>query len=486
MVRVAGLFDQLDAGIDARGPDGLAPERADRRDPGPGAGARPTACTRCFDGDPAPGAGGAGDPHRHARHAPARRSGARSTRRFHEQVFPALTPLVIGLGRPFPYISNLSLSLGVLLRDPESGTEIIARVKVPKELLGRFLPLGEDGTAFVPLEEAIAANLDALFPGTEVVDHGYFRVTRDADFNVSDEADDLLQAVQDEIRRRRFGEVVRLEIAAGMNPKLREQLIDALRLEDREVYDVDGLIDLGDLGDDRRRPRPRRAALRALDAGHPAAPAGRGRRAGRHVRGDPPGRHPRPPSLRLLRHLGRALRRAGGRRPRRAGDQADRLPDQRRLAAGAVADPRLRTRQAGGLHGRAESPLRRGGQHPLGEVAGGGGRPRRLRHPRAEDPRQGDPRRPPRGRPGARVRPHRHRQLQPEDGPPLHRLRPLHRRPRDRRRRRRDVQLPHRLRPPGRVPQGAGLADDDARPASSRRSSARSPPTRPAKRRGSR
>ena len=156
---------------------------------------------------------------------------------------------MIGLGRPFPYISNLSLSLGVLLRDPESGVEIIARVKVPKELLGRFLPLGDDGKSFVPLEEAIAANLDALFPGTEVIDHGYFRVTRDADFTVSDEADDLLQAVQDEIRRRRFGEVVRLEIAAGMNPKLREQLIGALRLEDREVYDVDGLIDLGDLND---------------------------------------------------------------------------------------------------------------------------------------------------------------------------------------------------------------------------------------------
>ena len=107
----------------------------------------------------------------------------------------------------------------------------------------------------MPLEEAIAANLDALFPGTEVVDHGYFRVTRDADFTISDEADDLLQAVQDELRRRRFGEVVRLEIAAGMNPKLREQLIDALRLEDREVYDVDGLIDLG-------RPRRRRRRLR--------------------------------------------------------------------------------------------------------------------------------------------------------------------------------------------------------------------------------
>jgi polyphosphate kinase len=247
MVRVAGLFDQIDAGIDARGPDGLAP------------GAQIDAIQartleldqrlhNCFNGTLRPALEEQG-----IRIVSLDSASEEERReidiRFHEQVFPALTPLVIGLGRPFPYISNLSLSLGVLLRDPESGTEIIARVKVPKELLGRFLPVGDGGKAFVPLEEAIAANLDALFPGTEVVDHGYFRVTRDADFTISDEADDLLQAVQDEIRRRRFGEVVRLEIAAGMNPKLRQQLIDALRLEDREVYDVDGLIDLADLTD---------------------------------------------------------------------------------------------------------------------------------------------------------------------------------------------------------------------------------------------
>jgi len=245
MVRVAGLFEQMDAGIDARGPDGLAP------------GAQIDAIQsrvleldgrlhRCFEGKLRPAL------EEHGIRIVSLDSASPEERReidrrFHEQVFPTLTPLVIGLGRPFPYISNLSLSLGVLLRDPESGEEIIARVKVPKELLGRFLPVGDEGSAFVPLEEAIAANLDSLFPGTEVVDHGYFRVTRDADFTVSDEADDLLQAVQDEIRRRRFGEVVRLEIAAGMNPKLRQQLIDALRLEDREVYDVDGLIDLADL-----------------------------------------------------------------------------------------------------------------------------------------------------------------------------------------------------------------------------------------------
>ena len=246
MVRVAGLFDQLDAGIDARGPDGLAPSEQidaiqarvlelDGRLHG------------CFDGELRPALEGEGN-----RIVSLQTASEEERReidlRFHEQVFPALTPLVVGLGRPFPYISNLSLSLGVLLRDPDNDTEIIARVKVPKELLGRFLRVGEHDEVFVPLEEAIAANLDALFPGAEVVDHGYFRVTRDADFTVSDEADDLLQAVQDELRRRRFGEVVRLEVAAGMNPKLRGQLIDALRLEDREVYDVDGLIDLADLG----------------------------------------------------------------------------------------------------------------------------------------------------------------------------------------------------------------------------------------------
>jgi polyphosphate kinase len=246
MVRVAGLFDQLDAGIDARGPDGLGPSaqidaiqarvlELDARLHG------------VFDGTLRPALEEQG-----VRIASLQTASEAERReidtRFHEQVFPALTPLVVGLGRPFPYISNLSLSLGVLLRDPDSGTEIIARVKVPKELLGRFLRVGERNEVFVPLEEAIAANLDALFPGAEVVDHGYFRVTRDADFTISDEADDLLQAVQDELRRRRFGEVVRLEVAAGMNPKLRAQLVDALRLEDREVYDVDGLIDLADLG----------------------------------------------------------------------------------------------------------------------------------------------------------------------------------------------------------------------------------------------
>ncbi len=168
---------------------------------------------------------------------------------FERQVFPALTPLVIGLGRPFPYISNLSLSLAVSLRDPKQDTEVLARVKVPKELLGRFLPLGEEGTTLVPLDDLIAANLGSLFPGMEVVGYSFFRVTRDTDYDVSDETDDVMQAVQEELRRRRFGEVVRLEVEAGMDSRLRSQLVSAMGLEEREAYEVNGLLDLTDLWD---------------------------------------------------------------------------------------------------------------------------------------------------------------------------------------------------------------------------------------------
>ena len=159
-----------------------------------------------------------------------------------------LTPLAVGLGRPFPYISNLSLSLAVLVRDPQTGQETFARVKVPKEMLPRFVSVG-DGRTFVPLEDLIAQHLDKLFPGMEIVDHDVFRVTRDADFTVSDEADDLLRAVEDELRRRRFGEVVRVEVAAGMAPELREPLTRALGVDEADVFPVEGLLDLKDLWD---------------------------------------------------------------------------------------------------------------------------------------------------------------------------------------------------------------------------------------------
>lgn len=170
--------------------------------------------------------------------------------RYRREIYPVLTPLAVGLGRPFPYISNLSLSLAVQVRDPHTGHEVFARVKVPKEMLPRFVPVDAPdgkGHVFVALEEIIAAHLQDLFPGMEIVDQGVFRVTRDADFDVSDEADDLLQAIEQELRRRRFGEAVRLEVNTGISPLLREQLTGALGLTEDQVYDVDGLLDLTDL-----------------------------------------------------------------------------------------------------------------------------------------------------------------------------------------------------------------------------------------------
>jgi len=248
MVRVAGLWDQVDAGIDARGPDGLSP-----REQIQAIRSRSLELDRRLSGvfqnrlKPELGEHGIKVATLEDLNGTER---AEVDRVFDQQVFPTLTPLVIGLGRPFPYISNLSLSLAVLLRDSETATRVLARIKVPKELLGRFIELsGEKERTLVPLEEVIAANLDQLFPGVEVLDHGYFRVTRDADFNVSDEADDLLEAVQEEVRRRRFGEVVRLEVADGMNPELKELLVELLRLQQNEVFDVGGLLDLTDLWD---------------------------------------------------------------------------------------------------------------------------------------------------------------------------------------------------------------------------------------------
>jgi polyphosphate kinase len=168
--------------------------------------------------------------------------------RFDRQIFPVLTPLAVGLGRPFPYISNLSLSLGVIVRDPVTAVQTFARVKVPKEMLPRFQAVG-DGKTFVPLEDLIAANLDSLFPGMEILDSHVFRVTRDADFTVSDEADDLLRAVEDELRARRFGEAVRVEVSAGMSSQVRDQITRALEVDEDDVFEIEGPLDLTDLWD---------------------------------------------------------------------------------------------------------------------------------------------------------------------------------------------------------------------------------------------
>ncbi|MCU1352974.1 MAG: ppk [Acidimicrobiales bacterium] len=167
-------------------------------------------------------------------------------REFEERIFPVLTPLAVDPGHPFPYISNLSLNLAVVLRDPVTNDRRFARVKVPS-LLPRFVVM-PDGERFVPLERVIAAHLDRLFPGMDVVDTFAFRVTRNADLTLEEEeADDLLAAVEMELRRRRFGQAVRMEIDSDVTPEVAELLARELDLLPGEVTLCVGPIDLGGL-----------------------------------------------------------------------------------------------------------------------------------------------------------------------------------------------------------------------------------------------
>lgn len=177
---------------------------------------------------------------------------------FEEQIFPVLTPLAVDPGHPFPYISNLSLNLAVVVRDNQTQEEHFARVKVPK-VLPRFVLLPkallspEQAAAChwagVPLEDVIAHNLDTLFPGMVVQAHYLFRVTRNADLTVEeDEADDLMLAIEQELRKRRLGgSAVRVEVLAEMPPAIRATLMEELSLLEEDIYEVNGLLGLGDL-----------------------------------------------------------------------------------------------------------------------------------------------------------------------------------------------------------------------------------------------
>ena len=270
-----------------------------------------------------------------------------------------------------------------------------------------------------------------------------FRVTRDADFEVSDEADDLLQAVEDELRRRRFGEVVRLEVGASMDPALRARLIDWLEVDEVQVYDVEGLLDMGDLWQIAGARGPLGDPPDTLDASHPPGVptrSGQPGRSARRVRADAHARRARALPLPLVRDQRRAVRQAGGRRPQRAGDQDDRVPDLGRFCAGAIADRGGREGQAGRGAGRAQGSLRRASEHRLVPRAGRSRRPRRARHPGPEDPRQGDPRRAARARRRAPLRDDRDRQLPRQERPAVRGLRPVHHRSGDRPGGRRPVQ----------------------------------------------
>ncbi|HXQ90240.1 MAG TPA: RNA degradosome polyphosphate kinase [Acidimicrobiales bacterium] len=243
-VRVAGLKDQVDAGLRARSADGLRPSEILRA-----IGERVTELvarqSRIFLDGIVPALSEAG----------VRLSNWSSLDDadraylvdvFERQIFPVLTPLSVDPGHPFPYISNLSLNLIVRVGDPVTGVERVARVKVPP-LLPRFVVM-PDGERFVALEQIIAAHLGSLFPDMVIGEHYAFRVTRNADLALEeDEADDLLAAVEMELRRRRFGRAVRLEVASDASPDMRDMLVRELDLGPEDLYETDAPLDLGGL-----------------------------------------------------------------------------------------------------------------------------------------------------------------------------------------------------------------------------------------------
>lgn len=165
---------------------------------------------------------------------------------FARNVFPILTPLAVDPAHPFPFISNLSNSIGVILENPTRKETLFVRIKVP-ENLPRWVPLASR-LHFVPLEQVIGGNLSLLFPGMKLVEHQPFRVTRNADIEMdAEDADDLLQLVEQELRARRMAGAVRLELAQSMSPAMREFVVSGLELDTRDIYPTRGMLDMSDL-----------------------------------------------------------------------------------------------------------------------------------------------------------------------------------------------------------------------------------------------
>ena len=244
MVRVAGLTDQVDSGLGVRSSDGRSPQEtlAEIRTATLSLTAEQT---RIWRNELCPALAREGvrvgtvDELDEAEQAALERL-------FLGNIFPVLTPLAVGPGQPFPYISGLSLSLGLLVRDPEAGEERFARVKVP-EGLDRFVAVGDRGFV-IPLEDVIGHFLSRLFPEMEVVERATFRLTRDGDTEISDDADDLLEAVESEVRKRRFGAVVRMEVSSSISREMLAGLQASLGVAPDQVYPLTGMLDLADVG----------------------------------------------------------------------------------------------------------------------------------------------------------------------------------------------------------------------------------------------
>jgi polyphosphate kinase len=250
MIRIAGLMQQLAAEVHKRSDDGRTPE--EQLDLVSQRLRRSLArMTDCLQNQLFPALEGHGI--RILGFDQLDVETTRAMRRyFEERVFPVLTPLAIDKGHPFPYISNLSISLAVELEEttPDGPIRYVARVKVPGSL-PRFVPVDSAPRGqrwFVMIEDIIAHNLEALFPGLGVTASYLFRVTRDADLDLQeDEADDLLRAIESELRKRRFGEPVRLEVEPDMPQILRSMVLEALELDAGDCYEVDGMMGTADL-----------------------------------------------------------------------------------------------------------------------------------------------------------------------------------------------------------------------------------------------
>ncbi|MCW2670035.1 MAG: ppk [Frankiales bacterium] len=247
MVRVAGLIRRLETGLGVRGADGLSTRRQLELIRTKGR-ALAQEHARVFLDEVQPALIEAGISILSWEELPAAEQ-LRLHGWFRERVFPVLTPLAVDPAHPFPYISGLSLNLAVLVRDPETGTERFARVKVPNNV-NRFVEVhvGEGSSSFLPLEELIGRHLGQLFPGLEVLAHHAFRVTRNADLEVEEDRDeDLLQALERELSRRRFGPVVRVEVGQTMDPHVLELLVRELDVTTDDVVAVPGLLALSSL-----------------------------------------------------------------------------------------------------------------------------------------------------------------------------------------------------------------------------------------------
>jgi polyphosphate kinase len=266
MVRVAGLLDQSEARVAVTSPDGRSPQGALReiRENVLDLTARQTKLWKRELSEALAESGIVVGQIEDC----TKRELEELSKRFERDVFPVLTPLAVSPGQPFPYISGLSLSLGIFVRDPDTEEERFARVKVP-ELLPRFMQIGERGL-FIPLEQVIRHFLGPLFPKMDILECCVFRVTRDSDFEVSDEADDLREAVESELRRRRFGDPVRLEVSGSASARMLERLKRGLGVADDQLYRVNGPLDLADLNELAALDRPELKEAPSVPLTHPS------------------------------------------------------------------------------------------------------------------------------------------------------------------------------------------------------------------------